>query len=347
MHDPAVQRRTSEKNSTLLLSDSTQSHQIWGWISKEASKSAPMNPSLWKTTKRKMKNLTNPTNPRKKHQISFSSRKTRTSSWQPCRRSPANKFTGTPKKHTHTHTHFAGIRLFSRPVFPLSIIQRFTAGAKRCALSLYEVGNLKQDSWWQVKDISTIIPFAFQNSNISTTQEPPVNRLRAPTTLLVTTKSPILIPLMHLYVFTLLLLQASYLRLHIIPNVLPGDTFLRFLYVRTVFIKSAQGHSFVPRSFDDPSFSSELFPENPDRLVVLALRVREEIRDPRAVVPFVLVPRCCYPSGGRLRELDEEEKVMNHPSSIVCLGCRHGARGTANDFFWDVIITEQPGMLTF
>ncbi len=198
-----------------------------------------------------------------------------------------------------------------------------------------------------MKDISTIIPFAFQNSNISTTQEPPVNRLRAPTTLLVTTKSPILIPLMHLYVFTLLLLQASYLRLHIIPNVLPGDTFLRFLYVRTVFIKSAQGHSFVPRSFDDPSFSSELFPENPDRLVVLALRVREEIRDPRAVVPFVLVPRCCYPSGGRLRELDEEEKVMNHPSSIVCLGCRHGARGTANDFFWDVIITEQPGMLTF
>ncbi len=164
-----------------------------------------------------------------------------------------------------------------------------------------------------MKDISTIIPFAFQNSNSSTTQEAPVNRLRAPTTLLVTTKSPILISLVHLYVFTLLLLQASYLRLHRIPNVLPGDTFSRFQYVRTVFIKSAQGHSFVPRSFDAPSFSSELFPENPDRLVVLSFRVREEIRDPRAVVPFVLVPRCCYPSGGRLRELEEEEKVMNHP----------------------------------
>jgi hypothetical protein len=132
------------------------------------------------------------------------------------------------------------------------------------------------------------------------------------------------------------------------PECSPRHTFLRFLYVRTDFKKSAQAHSFVPRSFDAPSFSSELFPEKPDRLVVLALRVREEIRDPRAVVPFVLVPRCCYRSGGRLRELEEEEKVMNHPSSIVCAGCRHGARGTANDFiFWDVIIIGQPRMLTF
>jgi hypothetical protein len=100
-----------------------------------------------------------------------------------------------------------------------------------------------------VKDVSAINPFAFQNSNISTTQEPPVNRLRAPTTLLVTTKSPILISLVHLYVFTRRLLEASYLRLHRIPNVLLGDTFLRSLYFRTVFIKSAQGHIFVPRSF--------------------------------------------------------------------------------------------------